>query len=71
MPVRHARAQPLAAAAATVPPCHIGGRPGLVDEDQPVGIEIELAVEPCLALLQNVGSILLRGMGRLFLRVIP
>jgi hypothetical protein len=29
-----------------------------VDEDQPIGIEIELAVEPLLAPPQDVGAIL-------------
>ena len=45
--------------------------PGLVDEHQPVRIEIELALEPVLAPLQDVGAVLLGGVRRLFLRVIP
>jgi len=52
-------------------PRHVGGGPGLVDEDQFVGIEIELALEPFLAALQDIGTVLLRGVAGLFLRVIP
>ena len=66
-----AGAQALAPPATTMAPCHVGGRPGLVDEDQLVGVEIELAVEPLLATEQDVGTILLRRVAGLFLRVIP
>jgi hypothetical protein len=52
-------------------PRHVGGCPGLVDEDQPLGVEIKLALEPCLPPLQDVGPILLRRVTGLFLRVIP
>jgi hypothetical protein len=50
---------------------HVGGRPGFVDEDQCVGIEVELSLEPCLAMLQDVGAVLLGRVAGLFLRVIP
>jgi len=50
---------------------HVGGRPGLVDEREPFGIEIELAVEPGTALAQDVGPVLLNRVASLFLRVIP
>ena len=50
-------------------PRHIGLRPGLVDEDQPLGIEIRLAIEPGPAPPQDVGTVLLAGVRRLFLRV--
>lgn len=43
----------------------------LVDEDEALRIEIELVVEPVLALLQDVGPILLNRMPGHFLRVIP
>ena len=46
--------------------CHVGLGPCLVDEDEPVGIEVELAVEPVPAALQDVGTVLLRGMDGLF-----
>jgi hypothetical protein len=49
---------------------HVGLRPGLVDEDEALRIEVELAIEPGFAPLQDVGTILFRGMGGLFLRVI-
>jgi hypothetical protein len=50
---------------------HVGGGPGLVDEDETLGLQIELAIEPGLALLQDVGTVLLDGMASLFLRVMP
>ena len=59
----------LTARSATVTARHVGGGPGFVDEDQALGVEIELPVEPGLALLGDVGAVLL-GSGRcLFLRV--
>jgi hypothetical protein len=50
---------------------HVGRGPSFVDEDEAVGVEVELAVDPRLAARQDVGPILLAGVGRLFLRVIP
>ena len=48
---------------------HVGRCPGLVDEDQPLGIEIELPLEPLLATLQDVGAFLFGGVcGRFFTR---
>jgi hypothetical protein len=47
-------------------PGHVGRRPSLVDEDQRVGIEVELPIEPVEALLQNVRAILLDGVSGLF-----
>lgn len=41
-----AGAQSLAASAAPMTAGHVGGRLGFVDEDQPVGVEIELTLEP-------------------------
>ena len=67
--VGNANPQPLAAAAAAVGPSHVGRSPGLIDEDQAFGIEIELAFEPGFAPLQDVGAVLLRGVSGLFLRV--
>ena len=71
MAVRHAGAQPFAAWGSAIAARHVGRCPGLVDEDQLLWIEIELAVEPFLAALQDVGAILLGRVRRLFLRVIP
>ena len=70
MPVRHADPQALARGAPAMAARHVGRGPGLVDEDEARGIEIELGVEPGLAPLQDVGTVLLAGMGGLFLRVI-
>ena len=50
---------------------HVGGSPRLVDEDQALGIEIELTIEPALALSQDIGTVLLDSMASLFLRVMP
>ena len=49
MAVRHADPQALAAQGPAVGPGHVGRGPGLVDEDEPLGIEVELGVEPGLA----------------------
>jgi hypothetical protein len=48
---------------------HVGCRPGFVDEDEAVRVKIKLAVEPALALSQDVGALLLDGVCSLFLRV--
>ena len=61
--------QALAAWAAPVRAGHVGLRPGLVEEDQPRGIEVGLPVEPGLPAFQDVRAILLAGMAGLFLRV--
>ena len=45
---------------------HVGGRPGLVDEHEALGVEIELAFEPRLAALQDVRPNLFAGARSLF-----
>ena len=50
--------------------CHPGAGTGLVDEDEGGGIEVELGLEPVLALFQHVGAVLLGGVAGLFLRAI-
>jgi hypothetical protein len=50
---------------------HVGGGPGFVDEDEALRIQIALAVEPVLPLLQDVGAVLLDSVASLFLRVMP
>jgi hypothetical protein len=65
-----AHAQALAAQAAAVAAGHVGLRPGLVDEDQPRGVEVDLAVEPGPPPPQDVGAVLFAGVRGLFLRVI-
>ena len=67
--VRHAHAQPLSAWGTAARARHLGRGAGLVDEDQPGGVEVELAVEPRLARLLDVGPVLLGRVGRLFLNV--
>lgn len=48
-----------------VAPGHVGRGPGLTDEDEVLRIEIELAFEPGVASLQDVGTFLFGGMRRL------
>jgi hypothetical protein len=50
---------------------HVRGRPRLIDEDEALGFEVDLAVEPMLTLPQDVGTVLLDRVAGLFLRVIP
>lgn len=50
---------------------HVGGGPCLVDEDEALGIKVELPFEPLLALLEDIGPVLLDSMASLFLRVMP
>jgi hypothetical protein len=45
---------------------HVGGSPRFVNEDELLGIEVQLVVEPTLALLQDVGAALLYRMASLF-----
>ncbi len=65
----YAGPQTLATTASAIASRYIGGRPGLVDEDQRVGIEVALALEPLLAVSKDIGTIPLRGVAS-FLRVI-
>src|SRR5215213_11913690 len=70
MTVGHAGSQALATQRPSVAPSHVGGGPGLIDEHKPRRVKVELALEPGLAPLADVGPILLGGMRRLFLHVI-
>ena len=63
--VREAHAQPLATPTPSVAGDHIGGGPGLVDEDQTLRLKIGLGVEPGAALAQEVGTVLLNRMAGL------
>ena len=71
MAVREAHPQALAFGAPPVTAGHVGGGPGLVDEDEAFGFEVDLTVEPVPALSQDVGAVLLDRVPGLFLRVIP
>ena len=50
---------------------HFGRGPGLVDEHQPAGIEIGLALEPGPAARGDVRALLLGGVRGFFLKLIP
>ena len=50
---------------------HIGGCPSLVDEDEALGVEVELPFEPGLAPPQDVRAVLLGRVRALFFTVIP
>ena len=69
--VREAHPQALAFPATAVAAGHVGRGPRFVDEHEPFGIEVELAIEPVMPLAQDVGAVLLDCMASLFLRVIP
>ena len=69
MPVRNAGPEPLAFASPSAQPGHVGRRPGLVDEDELLGVEIELSLEPRFPLPQNIRALLLGRMGGLFLNL--
>src|SRR5690606_34201217 len=66
--MREAHSQALTPGAAPMTAGHVCG---LVDENQALGIQIDLTVEPVVALPQDVGPVLLDGMPSLFLRVMP
>ena len=69
--VRDRRPAALAAWAAAAQARHLGRSPGLVDEDEPRGIEVGLVLKPGLALGLHVDPVLLAGVRRLFLNVTP
>lgn len=71
MPMRIAHSQALASRAAAMAAGHVGRGPGFVDEHEALGFKIDLFLEPVLALLQDVGAILLNRVAGLFLRVMP
>jgi hypothetical protein len=59
MTVRNGRPASFAAWRTAAQPGHLRGCRGLVDEDQLLGIEIGLAVEPGYAAAQDIGALLL------------
>ncbi len=69
MTMRNADAQALASCTSAMASRHVCRSPGLVDEDEARGVEVDLAIEPFLPPLQDVGTVLLRGVRTLFLRV--
>jgi hypothetical protein len=66
MTMRDGRPTTLSAFGAAAEPGHLGGCTGLVDEDQTLGIEIRLRVEPSLAPRGDVGPLLFAGVRRFF-----
>ncbi len=50
---------------------HVRGGPRLIDEHEPFGFQVELAVKPVPTLAQDIGAVLLDRVPGLFLRVIP
>jgi hypothetical protein len=68
--MRHANAQTPTPPRPPGAPGHVGGSPGLVDEHQPRGIKVELALEPGLPPLADIRAVLLGRVRGLFLRVI-
>jgi hypothetical protein len=71
MAMGHSNPEPLAPRAPAVAARHVGGSPGFIDEHEAIRREIELPLEPVPTASQDVGAVLLRGMGCLFLRVMP
>jgi dTDP-4-amino-4,6-dideoxygalactose transaminase len=69
--MRQAHAQAFAFGAAAMAAGHVGRGPCFVDEDETFGFQIDLAVEPIVPLLQDIGPVLLAGMASLFFRVMP
>lgn len=63
--------QPPAARRAAEEPGHLGAGPGLVDEDELVGINKRLRRAPDAAPGRDVGTVLLGGVERFFLNDSP
>jgi len=66
VPVGHRRPAPLAAPRAPVAPRHLGRGAGLVDEDQALGVQLGLRLEPGPAASQHVRALLLAGVRGFF-----
>ena len=71
MAVGNADAQPTPSPATPAFARQICGSAGLINENKPSRIEVELRPKPLLALLQYVRALLLLGMRGFFLKVIP
>ena len=69
--MRNGGAAALAPRAAPAQAGHLGGRPGLVDEDELQRVELGLEFEPGLPPRGYIRARLLAGVRRLFLNVIP
>jgi len=65
------RHHPLAAWGSTITPGHVGPRPGFVEKDQAFANQPRLLVAPGGARRRDVRTLLLGGVGCLFLRFSP
>ena len=66
VPVRDRGTAAGAAFRAAIAPRHLGRGAGLVDEDQPLGLQIGLGLEPGPAAVGHVRPLLLAGVCRFF-----
>src|ERR1051326_1296100 len=71
MAMRHAAEDALAARGTAMAPCHVGRNPGLVDEDQAVGLQEGLGGPPDDPRGSDIRPLLFGGMERLFFSVRP
>src|SRR5215475_3869245 len=71
MAVRNSDLQTLSTRTAAVAAGHVGRSPGLIDEDEALGIKRGLAVEPILPPRHDIWPVLLTRVRGLFLRVMP
>ena len=63
MAVRNGGSQAASPRRSAVQPRHLGRGADLVGKDQPLGIEVQLAVEPRTTPHKHIGMFLLRFMG--------
>ena len=66
VPMRHRGAATLSARSAAASSRHLGGRACFVDEDQPLGLEIGLCLDPGLPAAEHVSPLLLAGVRGFF-----
>jgi hypothetical protein len=71
MAVRDRSAAALASGRAAIHTGHLGRRPAFIDEDEALGIEVGLSIDPGVPPARYVGPVLFSGVRRLFLRVTP
>jgi hypothetical protein len=62
----HAGPAAFAARTASVPSGHFGVRAGFIDEDETLGLQVGLVLEPCFTAPYDIGTVLLVGVRRLF-----
>ncbi len=66
MSMRHRRPATLTAQGSAMAPGHLGRSAGLVNEHQPLGLQIGLGVEPGLPAALDISSLLLAGVRGFF-----